>query len=377
MTGAVRHYAPATMSAPPSEPQPGTPLADGFRMPAEWEPHAGCWMIWPERPDNWRLGAKPAQAAFTVVADAISRFEPVTMLVSAGQYAQARAALPIEVRVVEMSTDDCWVRDVGPTFLLDGHGTLAGVDWVFNAYGGLGSGLYFPWAQDDAVASKVLGLERARRYRCPLVLEGGAVHTDGVGTLLTTEDVVLDPDRNPGWTRADATAVLRDHLGVQDVVWLPSGIPGDETGGHIDDLACFTSPGVVVLSWCDDPGDSHADVSHSAETALQAAGLEVHRIPMPPVLRFTAEEVSGIDRTPSGMLREPGGRLAASYANFYIADGAVIVPTFGVSTDDEALDVLAGLFPGREVVGVPSREILLGGGNIHCITQQQPASRTG
>lgn len=364
------------MSAPPSpDPAPGTPRADGFRMPAEWEPHAGCWMIWPERPDNWRLGAKPAQAAFTEVADAISRFEPVTMLVSARQYAQARAALPADVRVVEMSTDDCWVRDVGPTFLLDGDGTLAGVDWVFNAYGGLGSGLYFPWARDDAVAGKVLDLERARRYRCPLVLEGGAVHTDGVGTLLTTEDVVLDPDRNPGWTRADAAAVLRDHLGVQDVVWLTSGIPGDETGGHIDDLACFTSPGVVLLSWCDDPGDPHAAVSRSAETALQSAGLEVHRIPMPPVLRFTAEEVSGIDRTPSGMVREPGGRLAASYANCYIADGAVIVPTFGVSTDHAALDVLAGLFPGREVVGVPSREILLGGGNIHCITQQQPVSR--
>lgn len=360
--------------APPG-PQPLTPRADGFRMPAEWEPHAGCWMIWPERPDSWRLGAKPAQAAFARVAETIARFEPVTMLTSVRQYAQARAVLPSAVRVVELSTDDSWIRDVGPTFLLDDAGTLAGVDWTFNAYGGLDHGLYFPWDLDDAVASKVLALERARRYRCPLVLEGGAVHTDGVGTLLTTADVVLDPGRNPGWSRADAEAVLRDHLGVEEVVWITSGIPGDETGGHVDDLACFVEPGVVALSWCDDPADPHHAVSRDAEQVLRAAGLEVHRLPAPDVPAMTAEEAAGIDRTPSGMVREPGTRLAASYANFYIADGAVVVPAFGVPTDDEAVAVLAGLFPGREVVAVPSREILLGGGNIHCITQQQPASR--
>jgi agmatine deiminase len=355
-----------------------TPREAGYAMPAEWAPHAGCWMIWPERPDNWRLGAKPAQAAFTAVASAIARFEPVTMLVSARQYANARAMLPDSVRVVEVSTNDSWARDVGASFLLGPEGALAGVDWPFNAWGGLLGGLYFPWDLDDQVAAKMLGMERARRFRAPLVIEGGAIHVDGEGTVLVVEQCVLNENRNPNVTRQDMERMLKDYLGASHVIWLAEGVPGDETDGHVDNIACFARPGVVLLSWCDDPADPHYQVTRDAEARLlgttDAKGrkLVVERIPMPAPMFFTAEEAAGIDATASGMSRAAGERLAASYVNFYIANGAIIAPAFGVETDAAAREVLARVFPEREIVTVPAREILLGGGNIHCITQQQP-----
>jgi agmatine deiminase len=357
-----------------------TPLADGFSMPAEWAPHAGCWMIWPERPDNWRLGAKPAQGAFAAVAGAIARFEPVTMLASAGQYANARATLPANVRVMEISSNDAWARDAGASFLLGPESALRGVDWQFNAWGGLGGGLYFPWDLDDQIAAKMLEAERASRYRAPIVLEGGAIHVDGEGTVLTTEACLLDPNRNPHATRETMEAVLCDYLGAKKVIWLGRGVPEDETGGHIDNLACFIRPGVVLLSWCDDPADAHYAVSRDAEKRLLAAQdaagrqIMIERIPMPAVMAYTAEEVAGLDRVDSRTLRKPGARLAGSYVNFYIANGAIIAPCFGTPTDEPARAVLAELFPEREIVMVPGREVLLGGGNIHCITQQQPAT---
>jgi len=359
-----------------------TPLADGFHMPAEWEPHAGTWMIWPERPDNWRLGAKPAQAAFAAVAAAIARFEPVTMLVSAAQSANARTLLPENVRIVEVRTNDAWARDVGATFVVNEAGELRGVDWTFNAWGGPAGGLYAPWDDDDAVAARMLELERAPRYRTPFVTEGGALHVDGEGTVLVTEACLLDENRNPGITREAAELALTSHLGASQVIWLGAGVPFDETGGHVDNLACFVRPGVVLLSWCDDPSDPHYAVSHDAEARLLAARdargrrITVERIPMPVPMHYAAGEVAGIDRTTTvGYARNAGERLAASYVNFLIVNGAVIAPRFGVATDEPARTVLARLFPDRETVMVPGREILLGGGNIHCITQQQPRGR--
>ncbi len=347
-------------------------------MPAEWAPHDGCWMIWPERTDNWRLGAKPAQAAFTQVATAISRFEPVTMMVSARQFANARAMLPDAVRVVETSSNDSWARDVGASFLLNNNGQLAGVDWPFNAWGGLQNGLYFPWDLDDAVAAKMLQMERAARYRAPKIIEGGAIHVDGEGTVLVTEACLLAADRNPEATRQEMERVLKDYLGASHVIWLGAGVPFDETGGHVDNLACFTRPGQVLLTWCDDADDPLYAVCRDAEARLlgatdaQGRRIEVVRIPMPTPMFYTAEEAAGVDAQENGMNRGAGERLAASYVNFYIANGAIIAPCFGVPTDAAAEQILRGLFSDREVVMVPGREILLGGGNIHCITQQQP-----
>jgi agmatine deiminase len=350
-----------------------TPAADGFRMPAEWEPHDGCWMLWPQRPDTWRWGAKPAQEAFAAVAAAVAAGgDPVTMGVDAGQYAAARAALPPEVRVVELSADDAWMRDVGPTFVVDGRGARRAVDWPFNAWGGLRGGLYFPWDRDDQVAQKVAEVEGTDRYRAPLVLEGGSIHVDGAGTCLTTEECLLNPNRNPHLSRGEVEARLRDHLGVERVVWLGAGVVEDETDGHVDNLACFTAPGVVALTWTDDRDDPQHAVSADARARLEAAGLEVHLLHQPGPLSLTRDEARGIDPVPGSKPRAAGDRLAASYVNFYVANDAVVAPLLDERSDDDALATLEGLFPGRRVVGVPAREILLGGGNVHCITQQVP-----
>jgi agmatine deiminase len=350
-------------------------------MPDEWEPHSQTWMVWPERPDNWRLGAKPAQAAFAAVAQAIARFEPVTVCVSAGQYANARARLAQgDIRVLELSNDDAWVRDTGPTFVINDDGELRGVDWTFNAWGGFEGGLYAPWNRDDQVAAKILEIERCARYRTEgFVLEGGAIHVDGEGTLLTTEECLLNPNRNPQLTRGEIEAVLHAHLAVEQVIWLPHGLYNDETDGHVDNFCCFVRPGEVLLAWTDDERDPNWSRCRAALAVLEqtrdARGrlLTVHRMPIPGPLHASEEECAGVDWVGGSQPRDPSIRLAGSYINFLIVNGGIIAPSFGDPHDAGAEAILKRLFPEREVVMVPGREILLGGGNIHCITQQQPA----
>ncbi len=356
-----------------------TPLADGYRMPGEFEPHRGCWMVWPERPDNWRLGAKPAQSAYAAVAEAINPSDPVTMAVSAGQYEHCRASLSDSIRVVEITTDDAWVRDSGPSFLTGPDG-LRGVDWHFNAWGGLRGGLYFPWARDDQVAQKILEIERAGRYRAPIVLEGGSIHVDGQGTVMATEQCLLNPNRNPDLSREQVEQVLFEHLGAGKMVWLGEGVYNDETDGHVDNLACFARPGVVLLSWCEEQSDPQHAISLDAEQRLlgatdaRGASIEVVRLPSPGPVLISAEESQGVDVAVGSQPRREGDRLAASYANFYLGTSRVVYPLLDERYDEQAGEILAGVFPDREVVGVPAREILLGGGNIHCITQQVPAA---
>jgi agmatine deiminase len=364
-----------------ARPLDSTPAADGFRMPAEWEPHAGCWMAWPERRDNWRLGAEPAQAAFAEVASAIAASEPVTIAVSDGQFDRARAALPDSVRVVELSTDDAWLRDTGPTFVVDRAGERRGVDWRFNAWGGLEGGLYSPWDRDERVAAKVLEIEGDDRYLAPLVLEGGAIHVDGEGTVLTTEQCLLNRNRNPELDRGAIEAALHEYLGTEKVVWLGDGVFADETDGHVDNLACFARPGVVLLTWVDDPTDPQQAISRDALERLDAATdargrpFEVIRLPAPGPLESTAEEAAGVEAVEGTRPRRGGDRLAASYVNFYLGNSRLVYPLLDPAHDEEAGAILAATFPDREVVGVPAREILLGGGNIHCVSQQAPAPR--
>jgi agmatine deiminase len=357
----------------------GTPAADGFRMPGEYEPHAGCWMLWPERPDNWREAARPAQRAFAAVAQAIAQFEPVTVGVSNPHYGVARALLPEHVRIIEMAHDDAWMRDVGPTCVVNARGTVRGVDWRFNAWGGLDGGLYFPWDQDDLVARKVLETERLARYRAPLVNEGGAIHVDGQGTALVTEQCLLNSNRNPRLARAEVERALRAYLGVTEIIWLGAGLYNDETDGHIDNLACFVRPGEVCLTWTERRRDPQHAISLDAWERLQAARdargrrLKVHRVPMPGPLYLSKREAAGVLACEGSQPRVAGERLAASYVNFYIANGGIVMPLLDPRTDRAAARVLKRLFPARRVHGVPAREILLGGGNIHCITQQLPA----
>lgn len=360
-----------------------TPRADGFSMPAEWAPHRRCWMAWPERPDYWRLGAKPAQSAFTEVASLIAGFEPVSVCVSAAQYAHARASLPPAVRLLEMSHDDAWLRDIGPSFVRHADGRVRAVDWRFNAWGGLLGGVYFPWDKDDALARKIAEVEEVDDYRAPLVMEGGAFHVDGEGTVLTTEQCLLNPNRNPELSKSRIEALLCDYLGAGRVIWLGEGLANDETDGHVDNLCCFLRPGVVALCWTDDPADPQYACCHDALERLRAArdargrALEVVKLPLPgQPLFMTAEEVAEVDRVPGTAPRVAAERLAASYVNFYLGNGVVVMPAFGDAADTEARDILARAFRDRQVRQVhQSREILLGGGNIHCITQQQPLGR--
>ena len=354
-----------------------TPAADGFHMPAEFAPHERCWMLWPERPDNWRQRALPAQQAFALLAAAISRFEPVTVGASVRQLAFARAALLPRIKVVRMASDDAWMRDVGPTFVIDGKGRRRGIDWRFNAWGGL----YANFRRDDAVAAQVLAAEHSRRYRAPMINEGGAIHSDGEGTVLVTEQCLLNRNRNPGLGRRDIERLLCDYLGARKIIWLGKGVVNDETDGHIDNLACFAAPGVVCLTWCDNRRDPQYRVSRdawerlSATTDARGRRLKIHKLPAPGPLYLTAAEAAGIERR-AGMRRLPAGlRLAGSYVNFYLANGAVIAPLIDARTDAAALRALRRIFPRRQVVGVPAREILIGGGNIHCVTQQVPSVR--
>jgi len=354
------------------------PRRDGYRMPGEFEPHAGCWMLWPERPDNWRLGGKPAQQAFVAVATAIAACERVSVGASAGQFANARRQLPPSVRVVEISSNDAWMRDTGPTFVVNGRGGVRGIDWTFNAWGGLDGGLYFPWDRDDAVAQKVLEIEGRDRYRAPFVLEGGSIHVDGQGTLITTEECLLNPNRNPRLSRADIEDRLRRYLNVEAIVWLGKGVHLDETDGHVDNLCAFVRPGELVLTWTDDKRDPQYDISRDAYARLKAARdargrrFKVHKLVQPGPLHITKQEAEGVDAADDTQPRQAGTRMAGSYANFYIGTRRVVMPLLDAGRDGAALRKLRALFPGREVVGVPGREILLGGGNIHCITQQVP-----
>lgn len=357
------------------------PSKDGFRMPGEFERHSGTYMIWPERTDNWRLGAKPAQKVFTEVANAIGKYEPMTMVVSRSQYDNARNMLADYVKVVEMSNDDSWMRDCGATFVIDDKGTMRAVDWKFNAWGGLVDGLYFPWDQDDKIAMKMAEIEQVDRYRLDdFILEGGSIHVDGEGTLITTEECLLSEGRNSHLTKEEIEKVLCETLNVQKVLWIPNGIYNDETNGHVDNICNYVRPGVVVLAWTDDESDPQYAISKAAydylSSVTDAKGrkLEIHKLYVPKPILITKEESEGVDAIDGTLPRQEGDRLAASYANYYTGNGFVALPIFNDPNDKKAVDLLQALYPDRDIIPIYAREILLGGGNIHCITQQVPAA---
>ncbi|KAI0511651.1 hypothetical protein KFK09_012281 [Dendrobium nobile] len=370
----------------------GKPAFFGYRMPAEWEPHQQCWIGWPERPDNWREDAYYGQRLYANVASAISEFEPVTLCVSASQYTKAvdlHKDKP-NVRVVEMSMNDAWFRDIGPTFVISdsqmqsGHPKyqVAGIDWNFNSWGG-SDGCYSDWSLDILVARKILSLERLPRFSHQMILEGGSIHVDGEGTCITTEECLLNPNRNPKMTKEEIENELKMYLGVKKVIWLPRGLYGDDdTNGHIDNMCCFVKPGSVLLAWTDDEKDPQYERSIEALSILSNTKdannrkIDVIKLHVPGPLYMTEEEANGIrNLDENAKPRLAGTRLAASYINFYIANGGIIAPAFGDEKwDKEAFHILSSVFPDHKVVMIQgAREICLAGGNIHCITQQQPA----
>ncbi len=349
-------------------------------MPGEFETHSRCWMLWPERKDNWRLDAVPAQKAFLAVANAVSLFEPVFMGVSKKEFENAAKFLSLNpnITLVEMESDDAWMRDVGPTFLKNHLGEVRGIDWGFNAWGGLSGGLYFPWNKDEKIARSVMESSHVSGYKAPIILEGGAIHSDGEGTLLTTEQCLLNPNRNPSLSKEMIESILKQYLGVTAVIWLGQGVVADETDGHVDNICCFSKPGEVLLHWTDDPLDPQHEISQDALKRLSKARdakgrpIIVYKLHQPGPLYMSEQESKSIVKISHGMRREKGSRLAASYVNFYIANNGIIMPVFDDPHDDAAVALVKSVFPERKIIPVKAREILLGGGNIHCITQQQP-----
>ena len=366
-----------------------TPKQDGFRMPGEFEPQQHIFMVWPERSDNWRYGAKPAQRAYTDVAAAIAKHTPVTMLVSNAQYANCRARLPEHIRVVEMSSDDAWVRDSGPTFVINDKGEIRGVDWIFNAWGGLVDGLYFPWANDDAVAQKICDLMDVDSYRtdsssCPagldFILEGGSIHVDGEGTLITTEMCLLNPSagRNvPNLNKDQIEMMLKEYLNLEKIIWIKDGIDPYETNGHIDDVACFIRPGEVACIWTEDPAHPFYEAAQAAyktlSESIDAKGrkLKVYKMCMTKEPCYLKDAWS-IDTATGAIPREEGEISIASYMNFLITNNAIILPQYGDENDALAVQQVQEMFPGYTIEPVMTTEIAYGGGNIHCITQQMP-----
>jgi agmatine deiminase len=337
-----------------------TPRRDNFFMPAEWHQHHCCWMGWPYRAESWSIALEQAQATYLKVAQAIARFEPVKMIVPLEHTRVVAQLVGRGIEIITLPIDDIWLRDTGPTFVINNHGQLAGIDWQFNAWGEARENLS-DYQQDVQLAQHILEYLQLPRYAAPLMLEGGAIHTDGEGTVLVTEECLLNPNRNPHLTRAEIEVLLQEYLGITQVIWLGQGLQDDETAGHIDNLASFARPGVVIALTGSDPQDSNywalQDNLQRLRQATDAQGrpLEIIEIEQP------------------NRRDDPNGlRLSLSYLNFYLANGGIIVPIFDDPADHLALTTFRKVFPHYQIVPIYALDLGYGGGNIHCITQQQP-----
>ena len=337
-----------------------TPASLGYRWPAEWEPHVATWLAWPRKPETWPGKFEPIPGVWQTLVRTLAEFEPVHVLAGGEVLEQARAMVGDVpgVTVHDIPTNDVWARDHGGIFL-SGPNSLppALVDWEYNAWGGK----YPPYDLDNAVPEHMARLTGRRRFAPGIVMEGGAIEGNGEGTILTTESCLLNPNRNPQLSKADIERYLRDYLCAKKILWTDGGIVGDDTDGHIDELARFVGPTTLVVALEDDPKDENYEplqdnYRHLREmTDAQGRSLEVIPLPMPRALYFE------------------DNRLPACYLNFYIANGVVIVPVFDDPADRVAIDTLARLFPGRQIRGLNAVDLVWGLGAFHCITQQQPA----
>jgi agmatine deiminase len=330
-------------------------------MAAEWEPHAATWLAWPHKLESWPGKFEPIPALYARLVRTLAKFEPVNILAGGEQVMAQAKSLVGDVpnaKLHDVPTNDAWTRDHGPTFLAGSPGAPpALVDWGYNAWGGK----YPPFDLDDAVPRRIADWSGRRRFTPEIILEGGAIDSNGAGTILTTEQCLLNPNRNPQLSRADMERYLADYLGAKKVLWLGEGIEGDDTDGHIDELARFIGPRTVVAALEDDPADSnYKPLLENFErlkrmTDQDGLALEVIALPMPRPIYYD------------------GQRLPACYCNFYIANGLVIAPQFDDVADGRVLEALGRLLPGRQIIGLPARDLVWGLGAFHCITQQEPA----
>ncbi len=336
-------------------------------MPAEWEPHAATWLAWPHNLNTWPGKFAPVPAIYVAMVRALALHEQVNICVNDVDMAEqvrhlltaAGVNLP-RVSLVQIPTNDTWARDHGPIFLTRQHGDhkeLAITDWIFNSWGQK----YGPWDLDDVVPQQIAARLQVPMFTPGIVMEGGSIDVNGQGTLLTTEACLLNPNRNPSLTKSEIETYVREYFGVQKILWLGDGIVGDDTDGHIDDLARFVDPTTVVCVVEDDPADVNYALLQDNWQRLQGLTdqhgrqLRIVALPMPSPVEYD------------------GNRLPASYANFYLANQLVLVPTYNCRNDQRALAILQDLFPSRQVVGIPCTDLVWGLGAIHCITQQQPA----
>ncbi len=363
-----------------------------YRMPGEFEPHDATFLIWPWRPGSWGRDLNDIYDAYVQLVAAIAPREDVVVLANRESFCNAQwmlkgATTQIDeelfekIYIVECENDDAWARDTGATFVLDTHSKKRiGIDWGFNAWGGTYNGLYAHYENDICVASNMCKmLDDDCIDATDFILEGGSIHADGEGTLITTKECLLSKGRNSNLSQEEIENRLKKSLGVKKIIWLPYGIYNDETDGHVDNICTFVEPGKVLLAWTDDENDPQYDRSVAdlkvLEQETDACGrkIEVIKLPIPkkPII-LTKEEVEAYDFEEGEDVREPGERLAASYVNHYIINDAVIVPIFNDVMDDEVIRILSKCYKGRQIIPIYARAIIAGGGNIHCITQQVP-----
>jgi len=335
-----------------------------YKMPAEWEAHERTFISWPVKdsmchPDNH----ESVCTGYAGFIKAIAEFEPVSVLVNPNELENVKKLFEEpNIELLPIEHNDAWLRDNGLTFVIYEEGNRAGVNWSFNAWGKK----YAPWDLDDEVAPKILEHYNIKKFDAPLVMEGGSLHTDGEGTLLTTEECLLNPNRNPDLTREQIEVYLKQYLSIEKIIWLKRGLSGDETDGHVDNIACFAAPGKIIMQTCDDPSDENYKITLenleilNNSTDAKGRKLEVIQINQPPRADYEGE------------------RLTLSYLNFYFVNNGIILPTFGgnaADADKKAEEVLSLAFPNRKIRAVDGIEVIKEGGNVHCTTQQMPSPK--
>jgi len=355
-----------------AEPHGNTPAALGFRMPAEWHLHHATWLSWPKDPETWPGRVRQVEEIYLQMIAALTPHELVNLLVDDAETEQrvrerCSAATVAGIRFHHIQTVDSWIRDYGPNFIIGPNAELAFNDWIFNAWGNK----YEDLKKDDGVPLRLQPTLELRRFSPGIVMEGGSIEVNGAGCVLTTEQCLLNQNRNPDLSREEIEQCLKDYLGVTKVLWLSEGIVGDDTDGHIDDLARFVAARVIVCAVEDDPADANYEILQDNLARLKsmtdAAGhsIEIVTLPMPGVVGGTSTGSRDLERLP------------ASYANFYIANNVVLAPVFGHANDARAVDTLQKLFPTRRIVPINCEPLVWGMGTIHCVTQQQPLATQG
>ena len=340
-------------------------------LPAEFETHAATWMIWPYRLDTWHDGARPARVAYAEVANAISLFEKVNMIIRKEDREFAKTLLNKSIEFFNIPFDSEWTRDTGPLFVKDKNGKIFGIDFKFNSWGEI----YSDYKLDDRLAIKITESLRFPLLQNNLVLEGGQILVDGEGTLITTEECFFNDKRKDIYSKDELNEIFRRYFGITKTIWIKRGMYKDIVNGHIDNLCSFARPHLITLAWTDDKRDPQYEISKeafeilSSSTDAKGRSFEIVKIHQPDPLFVTEEEGNVVGES----FYKKGDRLCSSYVNFYIVNGGVIVPKYGDKKYDKLAQAkLSTIFKDRKLVQIASKEIILGGGGIHCITMQQP-----